>query len=152
VITVERKEGVESKKQPKTVVGIDLGLMDYAYLSDGTHVENPRFIERHDGRIVKAQKVVSRRMNGGSNRWRARVTLSRRWDSYTSQKQDWQWKLAHSIVDRFDVIGYERLQVGNMMKNHPPCESNPGRRMVGVHPKADPRRCKGRQPDCRDGP
>ncbi len=115
--TMERKD-VEPKKELKTAVGIDLGLIDYAYLSDGTHVENPRFIDRHDRRIVKAQRILTRRVNGSANRWRARVTLSKRWDDYTNQKDDWQWKLANSIVSRFDVIGYENLQVANMVKNH----------------------------------
>ena len=117
MITVERKD-IDQKKEPKTAVGIDLGLIDYAYLSDGTHVENPKFIDRHDKRIVKAQRILSRRVKGSRNRWRARVTLSRRWDDYTNQKDDWQWKLANSIVSRFDMIGYENLQVENMVKSH----------------------------------
>ncbi|MDV3278749.1 MAG: transposase [Nitrososphaerales archaeon] len=117
VITVKRSN-TDQKKEPKTAVGIDLGLTDYAHLSDGTRVENPRFIMQHDKRIVKAQRILSRRVKGSRNRWRARVTLSRRWDDYTNQKDDWQWKLAHSIVDRFDIIGYENLQVNNMVKNH----------------------------------
>jgi putative transposase len=55
LITVERR-GVQpkEKKEMKTAVGIDLSLIDYAYLSDGTHVESPRFIEKHDRRLVKA--------------------------------------------------------------------------------------------------
>ncbi len=119
LITVERRDvEPKEKKEPKTAVGIDLGLIDYAYLSDGTHVESPKFIDRHDQRIVKAQRILSRRMKGSRNRWRARVTLSRRWDDYTNQKDDWQWKLANSIVSRFDMIGYENLQVENMVKNH----------------------------------
>ncbi len=119
VITVERRDvEPKEKKEPKTAVGIDLGLIDYAYLSDGTHVENPRFIKKDEKRIVRAQKVLSRRVKGSRNRLRARITLSRRWDNYTNRKGDWQWKLAHSIVDRFDIIGYENLPIRNMVKNH----------------------------------
>ncbi len=117
MITVERKD-IDKKKEPKTAVGIDLGLIDFAYLSDGTHVENPKFIEKHDKRIVKAQRTLSQRVRGRRNKWRARLTLSRRWDDYNNQKADWQWKLARSIVDKFDIVGYENLQVANMVKNH----------------------------------
>ncbi len=117
VFTVERRE-VVPKKELKTAVGIDLGLVDYAYLSDGTHVENPKFVEKHDRRIVRAQRILSRKMKGSGNRWKTRVVLSKRWNDYTNQKDDWQWKLANSIVSRFDVIGYENLQVANMLKNH----------------------------------
>jgi putative transposase len=117
VVTTERRD-VAPKKELKAAVGIDLGLIDYAYLSDGTHVENPKFIEKCDKRIVRAQRVLCRRVKGSRNRWRARVTLSRRWNDYNNQKGDWQWKLAHSIASKFDIIGFERLQVANMVKNH----------------------------------
>ncbi len=112
------KGRAQSKKEPRTAVGIDLGLINYAYLSDGTHIENPKFIKTHERRIVKAQKILSRRRGKSRNRWKVRVTLSKRWNDYTNQKTDWQWKLAHSIAQRFDAIGYERLQVKNMVRNH----------------------------------
>jgi len=37
---------------------------------------------------------------------------------WSTTKDDWRWNLAKALVDRYDLIAYEDLRVGNMMKNH----------------------------------
>jgi len=43
-------------------------LTDFIYLSNGLHVENPKFIKKHGRRIKKAQKALSRKKKGSNNR------------------------------------------------------------------------------------
>ncbi|MGC8558397.1 MAG: hypothetical protein ACP5NC_05325, partial [Nitrososphaeria archaeon] len=61
----------------KSPVGIDSGLTDFIYLSDGTHVENPKFIKK---RVRKAQKNLSRK----------KLLLTRGRQDYNNAKVDWQ--------------------------------------------------------------
>ena len=117
VVTTEMR-GRKTILEPKNPAGIDLGLDDYIYVSDGTHVDNPRFMKQHGKRILKAQKILGGRVKGSGNRWRANVIFARRWNDYNNAKTDWQWKLARTLTSRFDMIGYEKLRVTNMMKNH----------------------------------
>ena len=51
---------VDSPQYPKTNqnVGIDLGLVDFAILSDGTKIENPRFYERSEKKLTKLQREL----------------------------------------------------------------------------------------------
>ena len=37
---------------------------------------------------------------------------------WSTTKDDWQWNTAKALVDRYDLIAYEDLRVGNMMRNH----------------------------------
>jgi len=116
-------------------IGVDSGLVNYLYLSDGEHVDNPRFISNHAKRIIKAQKELSRKkrkvkrvvnVNGnsttlkvpGSNWLKAKTILARRWRDYVNAKEDWQWKQANRLVNKHDFIGYENLPIRNMLKNH----------------------------------
>jgi len=93
-------------------------LADFIYLSDGLHVENPKFIKKHERRIKKAQKALSRKKKGSKNRKKAKLLLAGRWQDYNNAKDDWQWNLAKELVDKYDLIAYENLAVSNMMKNH----------------------------------
>ncbi|MGC8665026.1 MAG: hypothetical protein ACP5SE_05095 [Nitrososphaeria archaeon] len=42
-------------------------MTNFIYLLDGTHVENPKFIKKHEKRIRKAQKNLSRKKKGSKN-------------------------------------------------------------------------------------
>ncbi|MCT4551981.1 transposase, partial [Bacillus thuringiensis] len=55
-------------RKTHSYIGIDVGLKDFAILSDGTHYENPKFFRSLEDKLAKAQRVLSRRMKG-SSRW-----------------------------------------------------------------------------------
>jgi len=116
IIAVEMKE--PKIIAPKNPVGDDSRLTDFIYLSNGLHVENPKLIKKHERRIKKAQKALSRKKKGSKNRKKVKLLLAGRWQDYNNAKDDWQWNLAKSLVDKYDLIAYENLRVSNMMKNH----------------------------------
>ena len=60
----------EAQELPKThsYIGIDVGLKDFAILSDGTPYKNPKFFRSLEDKLAKAQRILSRRMKG-SSRW-----------------------------------------------------------------------------------
>jgi len=114
IIAVEMKE--PKIIAPKNPVGADSGLADFIYLSNGLHVENPKLIKKHESRIKKAQKALSRKKKWSKNR--KKLLLADRWQNYNNAKDDWQWNLAKDLVYKYDLIAYENLAVSNMMKNH----------------------------------
>ena len=64
-ILAEQEHGVPDK--PKILgktVGIDLGLKDFAILSDGTKIVNPRFAEHYAYKTKAAQRHLSRKHKG----------------------------------------------------------------------------------------
>jgi putative transposase len=136
-ITVElnRHLPAEGKWLPQRPVGADSGIINYLYLSDGTHVNNPRFLNKHQERIRKAQRRLSRKRRvkknitlrtgeaktgsaWSSNGLRAKVLLAKRWQKYTDVKNDWQWKQANQLTAKYDFIAYEDLPIQNMLRNH----------------------------------
>jgi putative transposase len=72
-----------SEVLPETMpeVGIDLGLGHFAVLSDGRKIDSPRFLRRAEKRLKKAQRALSRKETGSSNRTKARTKRlpSRTW-------------------------------------------------------------------------
>lgn len=58
------------------VTGVDLGLGHFAVLSDGTKIDNPRFLRRAEKKLGKEQRDLSRKTKGSSNRAKARVRVA----------------------------------------------------------------------------
>lgn len=52
-------------------VAIDVGVKNYAYDSDGNHVNNPLFMKQHLKKIRRSNKRLSRRVHGSKNYCRA---------------------------------------------------------------------------------
>ncbi|EJR97556.1 IS605 OrfB family transposase [Bacillus mycoides] len=109
----------EVQKLPKTnsYIGMDVGLKDFAILSDGTTYKNPKFFRSLEEKLAKAQRVLSRRMKG-SSRWnKQRVKVARIHEYMTNARKDYLDKISTEIIKNHDVIGIEDLQVSNMLKN-----------------------------------
>ncbi|MCQ6338019.1 transposase, partial [Bacillus cereus] len=110
----------EAQELPKThsYIGMDVGLKDFAILSDGTTYKNPKFFRSLEKRVAKAQRVLSRRIKG-STRWnKQRVKVARIHECMTNARKDYLDKVSTEIIKNHDVIGIEDLQVSDMLKNH----------------------------------
>jgi putative transposase len=95
-------------------IGIDLGIVDFAILSNGAKIENPRFYEKSERKLAKLQRELSRKTIG-SNRWnKARIKVAKLQKHISNQRNDFLHKLTTNIVKNFDVICIEDLGVKSM--------------------------------------
>lgn len=74
--------------EPSGVVGIDLGLSLFATLSDGTEIDNPRFLRQAERRLCKARQSVSRKQKGSNNRAKAVRKLARAYADVAAARRD----------------------------------------------------------------
>ena len=114
-VDVDRKENTEPSG---TTIGLDVGLKEYYTDSNGTTVENPRFLRKGEKVIKHSQRRVSRKIKGSKNRGKARQILGKRHLKISRQRKDHAIKLARCVVQSNDVIVYEDLRIKNMVKNH----------------------------------
>ncbi|MCM3761011.1 IS200/IS605 family element RNA-guided endonuclease TnpB [Alkalihalobacillus oceani] len=110
----------EVQELPKTgsAVGIDVGLKDFAILSDGTTYTNPKWFRKLEDKLAKAQRILSRRKKGGSNWNKQRIKVARIHERIVNARTDYLQKISTNIVKNHDIIAIEDLQVINMLKNH----------------------------------
>jgi putative transposase len=100
-------------------IGIDLGLESFATLSNGERIENPRLYYRAQKRLRKAQRRLSRRQKGSHRRKKARLLLAKAHLKVKRARLDFCHKEALDLVERFDVICVEKLNIRGMVQNHP---------------------------------
>ncbi|MDQ3250976.1 MAG: transposase [Actinomycetota bacterium] len=111
---------VEPEPLPKTgeSVGVDVGITHFGTLSTGEAVENPRCYRRAERRLVKAQRRVSRRKKGSKRREKAKALLGKAHQKVARSRRDHAHKTAKDLVERYDRIAVEDLNVSGMVKNH----------------------------------
>lgn len=111
---------VEAKQYESTgnAIGIDLGLKEFAIISNGDKIENPKYLKKSLQKLAKLQRGLSRKTRGGSNWNKARIKVARMQERTANQRKDFLQKLSTQLIRDYDVICIEDLQVQNMVKNH----------------------------------
>jgi putative transposase len=108
--------------------GVDVGIVRYATLSDGTGVDNPRWGRSAGDRLSAAQQRLQRAKRGSNNRDRRRETVAARHRKIANQRKDFHHKQARKLAERYDVLVVEDLQIANMLRRAKPVPDpdNPG--------------------------
>jgi putative transposase len=101
-----------------TTVGIDVGIKDFAVLSNGEKVENPKYLKTYLQTLKVLQKQVSRKVKGSNRRRKAIIKLAKIHEKVTNQRNDFQNKLSFKLTSENQAISLENLNVKGMVKNH----------------------------------
>lgn len=111
---------VEIQKLPTTdnSVGIDIGIKDFAVLSDGTIFENHKYLSSNLQKLAKLQRRLSRKTKGSMRYEKARIEIAKLHEHISNQRNDMLHKISTEIVKTNDVICIEDLTPQNMLKNH----------------------------------
>ena len=99
-------------------VGIDVGIKDFAVLSNGESYKNPKHLRKSEKRLAKLQRDLSRKQIGSSNRNKARIKVAKLHEKIANQRMDFLHKKSTEIIRENQAIVIEDLKVKNLMKNH----------------------------------
>jgi putative transposase len=109
----------EPSKLPVTpsMTGIDLGLRDLFITDKGERVGNPRHTAKYAARLAKAQRRLSKKKLGSSNRAKAWQRVAKLHAKISDCRQDNLHKLSRRLINENQVICVESLKVKNMIRN-----------------------------------
>lgn len=102
-------EPKEPRKNLGGSVGIDLGLKNFATLSDGKLIPNPRHLKAHEARLAFKQRLLSRAKKGSANRRKARIIVAKEYEKVANTRTDFLHKLSTSLVNSHSFIALEQL-------------------------------------------
>lgn len=108
----------KAKMVESTAVGIDLGIKDFATLSDGTKFSNPKYYESSQKKLAKLQKRFAKSKKDSHRHKLLRIKIAKLYRSITNQRNDMLHKLSTYLINSYDNICLEDLNVEGMMKNH----------------------------------
>lgn len=123
VYEVSVTHDVEPVILPETITacGIDLGLASLAAVvassGDRQLVDNPRFYRRSKRKLASAQRELSRKTKGSSNRRKAAAKVAKIGRKVARQRKDHLDKLSRQLVNDNQVIGIEDLSVAALARS-----------------------------------
>lgn len=99
-------------------IGLDLGLTHFIVTSDGEKVEAPKIYRKHEAKLVRFQRKLSRKAKGGKNRNKARLKVARIHAKIADTRKDFLHKLSTRIIRENQTVSVEDLNVVGLQKNH----------------------------------
>jgi putative transposase len=99
------------------VVGVDLGIKDFAATSDGEKIPNPRHLAKRERNLARYQRRLARCQRGSANRAKAKAKVARAHRKVRASRADFLHKASTNLVRDYDVIVLEDLAVRNMVRN-----------------------------------
>ncbi|SKT85771.1 RNA-guided endonuclease InsQ/TnpB family protein [Mycobacteroides abscessus] len=100
--------------------GVDVGVVTYATLSDGTEVANPRWARQEAARLEAAQQRLARAKRGSNTRIARRDSVAARHRKIANRRKDFHHKHARELVAGYDLLVVEDLTIANMVRRAKP--------------------------------
>lgn len=101
-----------------TTVGVDVGIKDFAVLSNGQVFGNPKYLESSQKRLGCLQRRVSRKKKGSNRYKKAKYNFAICHERIRNRRQDFLHKVSKRIISENQTIIIEDLNVSGMLKNH----------------------------------
>jgi putative transposase len=101
-------------------VGIDLGVSHLATLSNGKMIEHPRHYRRGEKQLAKCQQSLDRKKKGSHRRKKAGRAVAKAHRKIARQRRDFLHKASRKLVNTYQVIVFEDIQIGNLTKKPKP--------------------------------
>lgn len=112
-----------------TAIGIDVGIARFATLSDGSHIEPLNSFKRHQQRLARYQRAMSRKVKGSKNWQKAKRRVQRVHTRIANCRSDFLHKATTAITQNHALIVIEDLKVKGMSASASGTRENPGRKV-----------------------
>ena len=122
------KEEINELPKNNSAIGIDLGITDFAILSDGQKIDNNRFTSKMEKKLKREQRKLSKRallaknkgipLSEAKNYQKQKRKVARLHEKVMNQRTDFLNKLSTEIIKNHDIICIEDLNVKGMLRNH----------------------------------
>ena len=99
------------------MVGGDVGLLRLLTLSDGTQIDNPRWLRKSLAELRRAQRRLSRAKKGSHNRNEKRQIVAKLHEHTANVRNDFWHKVTFWLVHNYGLIALEELNLAFMTHN-----------------------------------
>jgi len=108
----------EKEKKTDNIIGVDLGLTEFATLSDKTVINNPKHLKKYENILAKEQRKLSKKQKGSKNRKKQRKKVRAIHKKIKNTRLDFLHKTTSNIITKYGGVVLEDLNVKGLMKNH----------------------------------
>ena len=98
-------------------IGIDVGVMNYIYDSNGNSYENPKHFDIYHSKLKTAQQSLSKKNKGSNSRKKARMKVAKIHEKIANARDDFIHKLSTKLIRENKFIAIEKLNIKNLISS-----------------------------------
>lgn len=127
-ISVQTEREVDTPKHSAASdIGIDMGISNFAVLSNGTMIPPVQALKDYSGKLARIQRKLSRKKKGSSNWKKTKTLVSKTHQKIGRSRQDFLHKTSTYLSKNHALIFVEDLQVKNMSASAKGTVDQPGK-------------------------
>lgn len=126
-VSIQTAREVEQPVAQGDAVGIDMGIVRFATLSDGTVIPPLNLFKRYVGELRKAQQAMSRKKKFSNNWKKAQARVQRIHVRIANARRDFLHKTSTATSKNHAMVVMEDLQVSNMSRSAAGTVEQPGK-------------------------
>ncbi|OXJ30429.1 MULTISPECIES: RNA-guided endonuclease InsQ/TnpB family protein [Burkholderia] len=127
-VSIQTEREVEQPVPHATsVVGIDMGIARFATMSDGTFLTPLNSFKKHEARLRRCQRAMSRKVKFSNNWKKAKARVQRIHTRIGNARRDYLHKATTTISKNHAMVCIEDLQVRNMSRSAAGSTDAPGK-------------------------
>lgn len=127
-VSIQTEQRVAKPKHPsKTLVGIDMGIVRFATLSNGEYLEPKNSFRFHEDKLKNAQRKLSKKVKFSKNWTKQKRKVQKFHTRIADIRLDYLHQASHQISKNHAIVVMEDLKVSNMSRSAKGDIDNPGR-------------------------
>ncbi len=127
-VAIQTAREVEQPMPTATsAIGIDVGIARFATFSDGTFLAPLDSFKKHESRLRRAQRAMSRKVKNSRNWRKAKTQVQKIHARIGNARRDYLHKATSAISQNHAMVCIEDLQVRNMSKSAAGTDDKPGK-------------------------
>ena len=113
-----------------SAIGIDVGIIRFAALSDGRFIEALNSFKKHEKRLAKYQRRMSRKTRFSKNWHKAKCRVQKVHTQIANARKDFMHKKTAEISKNHAMVAVEDLQIKNMSQSASGNAEKPGKNVA----------------------
>jgi len=122
LVDTQQEQPSKPKVQSKTTITLDLGIKDFATLSDGTKIKNPTFLNKEESKLKFLQRKASKHKGK-----RTKLKLAKKHEKISNRRKDFLHKTSSKLISENQTIIIEDLAIKNLSKRYKPKQGEDGK-------------------------
>jgi len=109
----------EAVPDSEKAVGIDVGISNFAVFSDGTFIENRRYLTACEEKLSKAQSKKDKLPHKSPERRKAAKKVSHIYERLGNLRDNFAHQISRQIVNDYGIICLEDIDIKNLIEKKP---------------------------------
>ena len=126
-VSIQTEIEMETPTPKGSEIGIDMGIVRFATLSNGEYFEPLNAFKTYKGKLAKLQKRLKNKTKGSKNWQKLKAKIARLHHKIANCRKDYLHKISNNISKNHAIVYVENLQVANMSKSAKGTVEQPGK-------------------------